>query len=95
MAYVTNRVQTAFRLPVELLEGLKRQAQREGRSLNSYVEHILEEKVKWELPKLLVDYEISEEIKSMHCVELREPSLEELEADPKLAHIWNKHVKTY
>ena len=95
MAYSVNRVQTAFRLPVSLLERLKRQAQREGRSLNSYVERILEEEVALDFPRLPKDYVISEEIKSMHCIELKEPTPEEMEADPKLAYLWKKHVKTY
>lgn len=95
MAYSVNKVQTAFRLPVDLLDRLKQQAQREGRSLNNYVEHILDEELALEFPRLPSDYEISEEIKSMHCVELKEPTPQELEADPKLAYLWNKHVKTY
>lgn len=95
MAYSVNKVQTAFRLPVDLLERLKRQAQREGRSLNNYVEHVLEEEVALVFPTLPKNYVISEEIKSMHCIELNEPAPEELEADSKLAYLWNKHVKAY
>lgn len=48
------RTQTAFRLKDSLLERLKWQAKREKKSLNAFVEEVLEEKVGRELvfPKL-------------------------------------------
>lgn len=37
----TMKIQTAFRLDSDLIEGLKREAKRNKRSLNNYVEYVL------------------------------------------------------
>ena len=52
------RTQTAFRLKDSLLERLKWQAKREKKSLNAFVEEVLEEKVGRELvfPKLPTEF---------------------------------------
>jgi hypothetical protein len=41
----TSKVQTAFRFSSKLIGALKKQAQKENRSLNNYVETILSQKV--------------------------------------------------
>lgn len=91
----TARIQTAFRFTPELLGRLKRQAQREHKSLNAYVENILDRETRLEWPKLPKDFKVSEEILRMNgCIKLEEPSEEELKNDPKLAYLWKKYVQT-
>jgi hypothetical protein len=90
MAYGTARVQTAFRLPVELVERLKREAQLQGRSLNNYVEEALTRATQAKWPKLPKDYAASPEDLFHYKGHIPSPSQEMLKADPKLAHIWNK-----
>ena len=87
-----NRIQTAIRLSPELYERVKRNARREHRSFNSYVEHVLDKSTELVFPKISDDYEVSEEIKALgargHMVR---PSQEELDADPKLAYLVEKY----
>jgi hypothetical protein len=89
MKSISTRVQTAFRLDPVLLERLKRQAKLSHRTLNSYVELILIQAVKPELPKLSQDYQISEETRKM-CGFIPQPTKEQLENDPKLAYLLGK-----
>jgi hypothetical protein len=44
--------------------------------------------VEW--PVLPPDFQISEEVRSFQIMDWKEPTKEELEADPKLAHIWEE-----
>ena len=84
----TTRVQTAFRFSPDLLDRLKRNAKREKKSLNRYVEDIMERETRLEWPRLPQDYPVSEEILSLRCTgHWVEPSREELEADPRMAHV--------
>lgn len=83
-----RKVQTAFRLSPSLISRLKRQAEREHKSLNAFVETILEKSVELEWPKLPRDMKISPEILALRCGDKWvEPTKEELEADPRMAHI--------
>ncbi len=41
MAQTTQRKQTSFRLRTDLIESLKKAAQRENRTLNNFVEYVL------------------------------------------------------
>ena len=100
MSAVTERkspsIQTAFRIPEDLLARIKREAKRRGTSVNAYVVDILDKETEVEWPKLPKDFKVSQEILNLRCVnELREPTPEELAADPKLEYLWNKYVKTY
>ena len=100
MNAVTERkstsIQTAFRIPEDLLARIKREAKRRGTSVNAYVVDILDKETEVVWPKLPKDFKVSQEILNLRCVnELREPTPEELEADPKLEYLWNKYVKTY
>lgn len=100
MSAVTERkspsIQTAFRIPEDLLARIKREAKRRGTSVNAYVVDILDKETEVVWPKLPKDFKVSQEILNLRCVnELREPTPEELEADPKLEYLWNKYVKTY
>ena len=88
MRVAERKVQTAFRLSPSLISRLKRQAERENKSLNALVETTLERSVEPEWPKLPKDMKISPEILALQCsVKWVEPTKEELEADPRMAHI--------
>ena len=87
-----ERTQTVIRLPSELYQRVKRNAKREHRSFNSYVEHVLDKETEIILPKLGPDFKISEEIKRLSgTMHLRKLSKEELDADPKLAYLVEKY----
>lgn len=90
----TIRIQTAFRLPPELLERMKRTAKKRKVSLNQLVEQIIDRETRLELPKLPKDFKVSDEILQMNgCIKWGEPTEEELAADPKLAYLWEKYGK--
>ena len=85
MDTTTPRVQTAFRLPPDLLARVKLFARRENLSVNSYVEHILDKATALVFPKLPKDFQIPEELlQSAGCIPA--PSEQELKNDPRLAH---------
>lgn len=86
----TNRIQAAIRLSPELYERVKRNARREHRSFNSYVENVLDKATELEFPKIPDDFKISEEIKAFGKCHFVRPSQEELDADPKLAYLVEK-----
>ena len=88
MRTAERKIQTAFRLSPSLLSRLKRQAEKENKSLNAYVESSLEKSVEIEWPKLPKDFPVSKEILDLRCaMNWVEPTKEELEADPRMAHI--------
>lgn len=88
----TRLVQTTVRLPIELVNRVKRQAKRENRSFNSFVEHTLDKATELVFPKLKPeDFIISDEIKNLTAKNFRRPSQEELDADPKLAYLVEKY----
>lgn len=87
----TTRIQTVLRLPPELMERVRRNARKEKKSFNSYVERILEQATGPVFPVLPTDYEISEEIRKLGCLTAPEPSAEALAADPRLAWLWEKY----
>lgn len=80
------RVQTAFRLRPSLIAKLKKKAEKEHESLNSYVESILERHVELEWPQIPADFKVSDLLLSMNS-SIPMPSKEELEEDPRMAHI--------
>ena len=86
-------VQTTIRLPKELVERVKRQARREHRSFNSYVEHTLDKSTELVFPKLKPeDFIISDEIKSLAgSIPSRKFTQEELDNDPNLAYFVEKY----
>ena len=88
-----QRTQTVIRLRPEVMARVKRKARQEGRSFNSYVESILEKSTGIEWPTIPKDFKVSDEILNMRCFRLEKPSKEELEADPKLAYLWEKYVE--
>ena len=88
-----RRVQTAIRLTPELLERVKRSAKREHRSVNSFIENILDKATEPVFPKFIgPDYQISDEIKAFRgSVSFKHPTQEQLDADPKLAYLVKKY----
>ena len=88
----SDLIQTTIRLPKELMARVKRSAEREHRSFNSYVEMVLDRATELKFPKLPPDYQVSEEIKSMAAsVPMRKFTREELDKDPKLAYFAEKY----
>ena len=90
---MNTRVQTVIRLRPELMMRIKYRAKGQGLSVNAYVEKVLEEDALPKIPKISEDFEIDPVIASFGGM-LREPTREEVESDPKLAHIWRKHYET-
>lgn len=81
-------IQTAFRIPEELLSRVKREAKRRGTSVNAFVLDVLDRETRVEWPKLPKDYKVSQEILDLQCVkEWKEPTEEELREDPRMAAI--------
>lgn len=83
----TARVSSLIRLQPGLMERAKRRAKQENLSFNAYIERLLEQDSRLEWPSLPADFKVSEEILGFQIDGWKEPSKEELEADPKLAHI--------
>ena len=63
-----TRVQTAFRLPVDLLARAKRRAAENHQSLNRYLEQLIERDTRLVFPHIPKDYKISEEIRNLACI---------------------------
>ena len=82
----SERVQTILRLSPSLMEKVRRQDRGQGRSVNSYVEHLLEADCMSEFPHIGPDYQVSDEIRSLACCSAM-PSPETISADPRLAGI--------
>ena len=93
MPMETTRIQTVLRLPPELMERVKRSARKEKSSFNSYVERVLDHATAEAaaFPALPPGFKISDEIRNLGKFELMTPSAEDLEADPKLAYLWEKY----
>ena len=83
----TARVSSLIRLQPGLMERAKRRAKQDNLSFNAYIERLLEQDTRLEWPTLPADFKVSEEILGFQIDGWKEPSKEELEADPKLAHI--------
>lgn len=83
----SKKVQTGLRLPLLLINQLKAKAKQEGKSFNAYVEEVLERDVELVFPKLRrEDYPPDEELMAMG-LPMPEFTKEDLENDPRLAHI--------
>lgn len=87
----TMRESALIRLRPELMARAKRQAKAAHLSFNAFVEKVLEGAVEPEWPVLPPDYKISDEVRNLACIRPDwKPTEEELEADPRLAHIWEE-----
>ena len=97
----TKTVQTAFRFRPELLSRMKAKARLEGKSLNSYVESVMEESLKCELDRYERIYREIESLKPSASGKSVLPELksipsfteEELAADPRLEYLYKKHMQ--
>lgn len=91
----TTRIQTVLRLPPELMERVRRSARKEKSSFNSYVERVLDQATAQasSFPALPPDFKVSAEVRSLGMFNPGKPEAEELEADPKLAYLWEKYGK--
>ena len=89
----TTRIQTVLRLSPELMERVKRSARKEKSSFNSYVERVLDQATAEAsvFPTLPPEFKISDEIRDLGKFELVTPAAKDLEADPKLAYLWEKY----
>ena len=89
----TTRIQTVLRLPQELMARVKRSARKEKCSFNSYIERILDQATTAlsAFPALPADFKVSDEIRDLAKFNLSAPTAAELEADPKLAYLWEKY----
>ena len=89
----TIRIQTVLRLPPELMERVKRSARKEKSSFNSFVERVLDQATAdaSAFPTLPKEFKISDEIRELGMFKLGTPTAEALEADPKLAYLWEKY----
>ena len=84
----SKKIQTGLRLPELLINQLKTKARQEGKSFNAYVEEVLERDVTLVFPKLKrEDFQPDEELLAIGR-EIPPFTKEELESDPRLAHIW-------
>lgn len=84
-----TRTQTLLRLQSELLARARRKARQRNISFNRFIEELLERETDLVFPPLPA--EISDEIRSLQCMEWKEPDQAEREADPKLAALWEKY----
>ena len=73
-------MQTAIRLTPELLERVKRSAKREHRSVNSFIENILDKATEPVYPRIGPDFRVSDEILSLRSTSYRRPSQETIDA---------------
>lgn len=81
-----SRQQMIIRLQPRIMEKVKYMAKKEKLSVNAYVEKVLDEATLAKIPKLPKDFQIDPVIASYSNV-MREFTQEELDADPRLAHI--------
>lgn len=95
-------VQTAFRFTPDLVSRLKLKARREHKSVNAYVEQLIEkdlgkdedryEALYRELAKIKLPEKISPKVKALAGFGAGiKYTQEELDADPKLAYLVEKH----
>lgn len=88
------RIQTVLRLPPELMDRVRRNARKQKCSFNSYVEQILDKATEPQFPSIPDDFQVGAEVAGMGRFNYVEPSADELNADPKLAYLWQKYGKS-
>lgn len=91
MAENTTRVQTAFRLPPDLIARVKYHARRENLSVNSYVERVLEKATALVFPTMPPELKPDDELLAFAGkIHLKPFTKEQLDADPRLAYLVKK-----
>lgn len=86
----SKKVTTVIRVDPELLEKIKYSAKKEHLSVNSFVERVMEIATKPNIPHLPKNF-ILDTLDLIPKVRLRKVTQEELDADPKLAYLWEKY----
>ena len=91
-ATTAQRKQMIFRFDESIISKLKYYAQREDKSLNSYVESILKSDIehKESLPKLVISNNLSENIRRLSGVLAGKVTGKDLENDDRLAYLLGK-----
>ena len=74
-----------------MMERVRRNARKQKRSFNSYIEQVLDEATAQPLPCIPEDFELSEEVLGLRIMKSGKPSSETLAADPRLAYLWTKY----
>ena len=83
----TARVSILIRLRPEVMQRARKQAKKEKKSFNAYVENLLDRETRLNWAVMPEDYQIDEEILRLSIPGFRLPSQEEIDADPKLSHL--------
>lgn len=84
-----TRVQTVIRFREDVLNRARYKAKQQSMSLNAYLEHVVEEAVKPQIPKLPKDSKIIPAVERLSGI-MPAPTQEQLAADDRLAYIYNK-----
>lgn len=84
-----TRVQTVIRFREDVLNRARYKAKQQNMSLNAYLEHVVEEAVKPQIPKLPKDFKIIPAVERLSGI-MPAPTQEQLAADDRLAYIYNK-----
>ncbi len=84
-----TRAQTVIRFREDILNRARYKAKQQNMSLNAYLEHVVEEAVKPQIPKLPKDFKIKPAIERLSGI-MPAPTQEQLAADDRLAYIYNK-----
>ena len=82
-----SRTQIAVRLRPDILERVRYKARQEKLSVNAYIEKTLQDAYLAKIPKLPEDFVADPVIESFNGM-IKAPSQKELDADPRLRHIF-------
>ena len=85
-----KKVQTVFRVDPELMEKIKYGAKKEHLSVNAYMEKVMSMVTRPIIPQFPKGFTL-DPADMIPKVKLRKPKQEELDADPKLAYLWEKY----
>lgn len=84
-----TRTQTVIRFREDVLNRARYKAKQNNMSLNAYLEHVVEDAVKPQIPKLPKDFKISPAVERFSGI-MPAPTQEQLAADDRLAYLYNK-----
>ena len=85
-----ERVQTILRIRPELMKRVKAQAKKENKSVNAYIENVLNKATGIRFPAMQPDVVIDSDILAMAgCI--NEPDEKKLAGNPKLVSLWKRY----
>ena len=101
MDTINRSIQTAFRFRPELLSQIKSKARLEGKSVNAFVESVIEDYLAKDDDRYEALFRQIENLKPSNPIKLNFPepmaelifSDEQLDKDSKLAYLVNKHLR--